>query len=139
LIYKTKVSPKNRVTIKVPNDAAMLFWEVWDKDSIEHIEEVKLMLLNRANKVLGIANLSKGGTSGSVIDIKVLFQYVIKSNASSFIIAHNHPSGNLIASENDKNITKTIKDAAAIMSVSFLDHIIITPQNQFTSIIEEHF
>jgi DNA repair protein RadC len=60
--------------------------ENWDHDSIEHIEEFKLMLLTRSNKVLGIAAISKGGISGTVTDVRIILQYAIKVNASGIII-----------------------------------------------------
>jgi hypothetical protein len=56
----------------IPEDAACLFFIVWDMGTIEHIEEVKMILLNRANRVLGITHLSRGGLSGSIIDTRVI-------------------------------------------------------------------
>jgi DNA repair protein RadC len=87
----------------------------WDPDSIEHIEEFKLMLLTRSNKVLEIASLSIGGLSGTVTDVRIILQYAIKANASSIIICHNHPSGNLNPSESDLAITAKVKDSAKLM------------------------
>jgi DNA repair protein RadC len=59
--------------------------ENWDLDSIEHIEEFKLILLTRSNKVLGIASISKGGINGTVTDVRIILQYAIKANASGII------------------------------------------------------
>ena len=91
--------------------------ENWDLDSIEHIEEFKLILLTRSNKVLGIAEISKDGISGTVTDIRVILQYAIKANASGIIICHNHPSGNAQPSESDLKITKKIKDSGTLMDI----------------------
>ena len=66
---------------------------IWS-DRINYCEEAYLLLLNRANKVLGYCLLSTGGTSGTVVDIKVIYQTALKSNAHNLILAHNHPSGN---------------------------------------------
>ncbi len=82
------------------------------------------MLLNRANKVLGIAEISRGGISGTVTDIRIILQYVIKSNASGILIAHNHPSGSLQPSESDTTITRKIKETASLFDVQLLDHLI---------------
>jgi DNA repair protein RadC len=79
LIYRTKVKASQRPQIKSSKDAFELFMECWDLDSIEHVEEFKLMLLTRANKVLGIASISKGGINGTVTDVRVILQYAIKS------------------------------------------------------------
>jgi DNA repair protein RadC len=126
LVYRTKVKASDRLQIKCSKDAFDIFMESWDLDSIEHIEEFKLMLLTRSNKVLGIASISKGGINGTVTDVRIILQYAIKSNASGIIICHNHPSGNLQPSESDQAITRKIKDSGLLMDVQLLDHLIIT-------------
>jgi DNA repair protein RadC len=95
---------------------------------------VKIILLNRANKVLGIATVSKGGLSGSVIDTRIILQYAIKANACAVIMAHNHPSGNLGASDADKRVTRTVKDALKMMDIELLDHLILTYEEKFATI-----
>jgi DNA repair protein RadC len=101
LVYRTKVKASERLQVKCSKDAFDIFMENWDMDSIEHIKEFKFMLLNRSNKVLGLSSLSKGGTTGTVVDVKLLLQYTINSNANAIIVCHNHPSGNLQPSEAD--------------------------------------
>ena len=96
LMYMTEIKASDRIQIRNSEDAAAIFFNHWDFHTIEHIEEVKMLLLNRANKVLGVVNLSRGGSCGSIIDIKVVLQYAIKSNAHAVILAHNHPSGNFV-------------------------------------------
>ena len=78
LVYRTKVKASDRPQVKCSKDAFEIFMESWDLDSIEHIEEFKLMLLNRSNRILGISSLSKGGTTGTVVDVKLLLQYTYK-------------------------------------------------------------
>jgi DNA repair protein RadC len=114
--------------------AAELFFKVWDKSTIEHVEEVKLILLNRANHVLGITTISKGGLSGSIIDTRVVLQYAIKANASAVVLAHNHPSGNLVASDADKRITGNVKEALKLMDIELLDHLILTYEEKHATI-----
>ena len=97
----------------------------------------KFMLLNSSNKVLGISSLSKGGTTGTVVDVKLLLQYTIKSNANAIIICHNHPSGNLQPSEADMAIIRKIKDSAKLMDIQLLDHLIIIPEGKYYSIGDE--
>jgi len=137
LIYRTKVKASERAQIKCSRDAYEIFMNTWNHDTIEHVEEFKLLLLNRSNKVLGISSLSKGGTTGTVVDVKLLLQFVIKSNANAIIICHNHPSGNLQPSETDIKLTKKIKEATILMEVSLLDHLIIIPEGQFYSMADE--
>jgi DNA repair protein RadC len=132
LIYRTKVKASDRPQVKSSKDAFDIFMESWDLDSIEHTEEFKLMLLNRSNKVLGISSLSKGGTTGTVVDVKLLLQYTIKVNANAIILCHNHPSGNLNPSESDTAITRKIKDSAILMDIQLLDHLIINTDNYYS-------
>jgi len=136
LTYKTKVKASERPQIKDSRDAFELLYLSWNLDSIEHIEEFKIMLLNRCNKVLGIATISKGGISGTVIDVKLILQYAIKANASAIIISHNHPSGGKEPSEADISITKRIKEAGNIMDLKLLDHIILIPEEEFYSMAD---
>ena len=93
----------------------------------------KLMLLIRSNRVFGISSLSKGGTTGIVVDVKLLLQYTIKVNATAIILCHNHPSGNLQPSESDNSITRKVREAAHLMDIQFLDHLIIIPERRYYS------
>jgi DNA repair protein RadC len=111
--------------------------ENWDLDSIEHIEEFKLMLLTRSNKVLGIASISKGGISGTVTDVRIILQYAIKANASGIIICHNHPSGNMQPNESDIAIIRKVKESGNIMDIQLLDHLIIVPEGTYYSMGDE--
>lgn len=134
LVYKNRVKASERFKIKGPEDAAEIFFEIWDFEIIDFLEEVKLLLLNRAHHVLGIVNLSTGGVTGSIIDIRVVLQYAIKANATAIILAHNHPSGNLNPSEADINITRRIKAALETVDINFLDHLIIIGERKFRAI-----
>ncbi len=137
LVYRTKVKASDRQQIKCSKDAFDIFMENWNLDSIEHIEEFKLMLMTRSNKVLGIASLSKGGISGTVTDVRIILQFAIKANASGIIICHNHPSGNLNPSESDTKITQKIKEAGNIMDIQLLDHLILNTDGSYYSFADE--
>jgi DNA repair protein RadC len=140
IVYFTKVKPSERPTVKCSKDAQEILYNSWDLNTIEHVEAGKIMLLNQANKVLGLATLSNGGVAGSIMDPIVIFQYAINSNASGIILAHNHPSGNLTPSESDIKITKKIKDGADLFNIQILDHIIITPEKDvFTSFADSGY
>jgi DNA repair protein RadC len=99
-------------------------------------EEFWLLMLNRANSVIKKELISRGGVSGTVVDTKIIFKIAVDNHASSIIICHNHPSGNLKPSEADLKITKNIKEAGKIMEISLLDHLIIT-ENGFFSFVDE--
>ena len=125
LIYKSKVPASLRTKITCSRDCYNLLKENWNSDTLEFFEEFKVLLLNRSNAILGILPLSKGGISGTVTDTRIIMAAALKSNASGLIVAHNHPSGNLIPSEADKEITKKIKEAGKHMDIPVLDHLII--------------
>src|SRR5450756_2280739 len=128
LTYVTKVKPSERLTVKCSRDAHKIFFDSWNQSTIEYKETVKMLLLNRANKVLGITTISEGGLSGTLMDVRMIYQYAIKGNACGIIICHNHPSGNSNPSESDLKITQKIKEAGNLLDIQLLDHIIITPE-----------
>ena len=89
-------------------------------------EEFWLLILNRANCVIKRELISRGGVSGTVVDTKIIFKSAVEHYASSIIVCHNHPSGNLKPSDADVRITKNIREAGRIMEIPLVDHIIIT-------------
>jgi DNA repair protein RadC len=99
-------------------------------------EEFWLMLLNRSNRLIENICISKGGTSGTVIDTKIILNKALSRLASAIIVCHNHPSGNINPSQADKKITEKIRSAAATMDITLLDHIIIA-DNQYYSFSDE--
>jgi DNA repair protein RadC len=99
-------------------------------------EEFWLLMLNRANLVIKKELISRGGVAGTVVDTKIIFKTAIENYASSIIVCHNHPSGNLKPSEADLKITRNIKEAGKIMEIALLDHLIIT-ENGFYSFADE--
>jgi DNA repair protein RadC len=131
---KVFYSSNNLERIKVTNSQILysLVLKQWNLDIIEYQEEVKIVLLNRAQIVLGIYELSKGGVSGTVVDIKIILGIALKCNASSIVLAHNHPSGNLQPSEPDKSITQKLKEASKMLDLNLLDHLIITKEGYYS-------
>jgi DNA repair protein RadC len=132
LTYKTTVKATDRPQINSSIDVHRVLQSNWNFEIIEFIEEFKIILLNRANRVLGIAPISVGGTSGTVADPKVIFVSALKCNAASIILVHNHPSGNLKPSEADKQITNKIRQAAKLMDIEVLDHLILSTNGFFS-------
>ncbi len=99
-------------------------------------EEFWVLLLNRANQVIKKVQISSGGVTGTVVDAKIIFKQALEHLACGIILAHNHPSGNLQASEQDIQLTQKIKAAGMLMDIQLLDHLIIT-NNHFLSFVEE--
>ncbi|WP_339833608.1 DNA repair protein RadC [uncultured Flavobacterium sp.] len=99
-------------------------------------EEFWVLYLNNSNKVIHKSQLSKGGLTGTVVDVRLIFKTAFEHNAISIILTHNHPSGKLLASDADIQITKKIKEASKHLEINVLDHIIIT-ENGFYSFNDE--
>jgi DNA repair protein RadC len=132
LIYKTKVKNSERPQIKSSKDAYRLVLSTWDYNKIEFFEQFKVLLLNQAHKALGIYEISSGGISGTVVDIRLIFSSALKANATSLMMIHNHPSGNLTASEADKQITRKVKEAGRLLDITLLDSLIITTESYYS-------
>ncbi|WP_033959940.1 JAB domain-containing protein [Psychroserpens jangbogonensis] len=135
-VSEIKVSYSNENPNKVKIDSSESVFELvmnhWDNNLIELQEEVKVVLLNRANIVIGIYDLSKGGITGCIVDIKLILSVALKAVTSHIVLVHNHPSGNLKPSEADKRITSRLNKACEIVEISLLDHLIISKDSFFS-------
>ena len=132
--YKTKIpayrlaktqSDLQKVKITCSRDAADYARQFF-ADDIEIYESVFILLLNRANNTIGWAKISQGGISGSVIDVKIILKYAVESLASSAILVHNHPSGEIRPSDADIRVTERIKKAMKMIDTTLIEHIILT-------------
>ncbi len=126
LIYKSKVKASQRPKISQSADAYLLFLQHWDDNKLELQEQFKVMFLNRAHRVLGICEISTGGISGPVADPKLIFSAALKAVSSCSLVAHNHPSGNLVSSRQAEELTGKLKQAGQFLDLPVLDHLIIT-------------
>jgi len=95
-------------------------------------EEFWVILLNRANRMMKKKKVSEGGVSGTVADPKIIFKFALEELASGVIVVHNHPSGNLAASQSDIDLTKKLKEAGKFLEVQLLDHLIIAGQKYYS-------
>jgi DNA repair protein RadC len=95
-------------------------------------EAMIAIYVNRANMVVSFAVISIGGTSGTSVDPKTLFQHALLSNASGFVIVHNHPSGQNKPSYEDKVITERLKEGAKLLDLVLLDHVILAGKDNFS-------
>jgi DNA repair protein RadC len=108
------------------------FLKVFDPDTINLREEMWMFCLNRANEMVASYRVSVGGTSGCIVDSKMVFQTALLSHSSSIILAHNHPSGNLQRSTGDDAITKKLQKGCTYLDIVLLDHLIITKDGYFS-------
>jgi DNA repair protein RadC len=137
LSYSQKVKASLRPQIVTSKDAADIFQKIFSEDMIALREEFWVMYLNRANKVLGLLQVSTGGTTGTVVDAKFVLSGIVKLNACGAILCHNHPSGNTKPSQQDIDLTKKISAACKLLDGSLLDHVIISPEGNYYSFADE--
>lgn len=102
-------------------------------------EEFWIVYLNNSNKILSKSQLSKGGITGTLVDVRIVFKYALEIGATGLILCHNHPSGTLVPSDADKQITKKLKLAGDTLEIKVLDHLIITETNYFSFVDEGIF
>lgn len=132
LSYQPEIKLSDLPKITSSKEAYELLIGNWDQSKLQFIEQFKVMLLNRANKVLGIVNISTGGISGTVADPKLIFASALKANSSGLILSHNHPSGNRIPSHADSKLTEKIVELGKLMELPVLDHIIVTSEGYYS-------
>lgn len=129
--YKPLQPLNSLPVISSSSEAYRILTTHWS-DKINYKEEFVILLMNRANRVLGISKIGEGGTSCVAVDLKMIFQAVLKSNASAIILAHNHPSGSLRASSADIEMTKKIVQVGKLLEIDVHDHLIITSESFYS-------
>lgn len=132
LTYRNRVKPCKRPQVTCSADSYNVLKAGWDLGRIEFVEQFKVLLLNRANRVLGIYEVSTGGIAGTVADPKLIFAAALKACASGIILSHNHPSGNLKPSAADLQLTKKLKQGGELLDIAVLDHIILTGEGYYS-------
>jgi DNA repair protein RadC len=132
VVYSSPITVANRVALTSSTDAYKILLELWEQDTMELQETFNVMLLNRANEVLGIYRLSKGSVSGTLVDPKLVFSVALKGLASVIILAHNHPSGTLKPSSADIELTRKLVEGGKLLDIQIVDHIIVTRHGYYS-------
>ncbi|HAQ02376.1 hypothetical protein A2467_02275 [Candidatus Nomurabacteria bacterium RIFOXYC2_FULL_36_8] len=135
IVYKRPVLSLMKA-VKCAEDIVELFRGLIPEDKIDFKEFFLVALLSRSNHVFGVSIISIGATDGACVNIKEIFQLAIKTNSSSIILCHNHPSGNLTPSASDIKLTKKIKEVCGFCDIALLDHVIISSEGH-NSFIDE--
>lgn len=132
LRYKNGGIPKTKITKS--SDINDFFRKTFDADSIEIHEEFMVAYLNNANETIGWFKVSQGGLTGTVVDVRLIMSNAVKLCCKSIVLAHNHPSGSLKASEPDKHTTKRLQEACRLFDITLLDHIILTKDSYYSMV-----
>ena len=132
IVYKRTESVVEFPTSNCSKASADYFMKCWNMNTIDYAEQFKVLLLDSALKPLGIVTIATGGTQSVVVDVRLVFAAALKANATSIIVAHNHPSGTLKASNHDIQITDQIRKASLVLDIKLLDHLILTRNAYFS-------
>jgi len=116
-----------KVKITSSEQAYKVLLPMFDADMIEYREEFVCLFTNKANNTIGYQRISTGGTYGTVVNEQMILTSALLCGAQAIIMAHNHPSGETKPSDQDKTVTKKIYEAARLLNITLLDHLIITP------------
>jgi len=108
MVYQNRIKAAERPQIRSSQDAYNILAHHWS-DQIGLMEEFYILLLDRSNRVMGRYLVSQGGVAGTVVDAKIVFACALKCRASSIILSHNHPSGNLTPSQADRKLTDKLR------------------------------
>jgi DNA repair protein RadC len=127
--YQPKKADRPKITTSY--EAMTIARYFFPSETIELQERFISIYLNRANKVIGVYVVSIGGITGTVADIRLIMAVALKVAATSIILVHNHPSGNLVPSKADLEMTRKIKVAASYMDIQVTDHLILSPEEGF--------
>ena len=124
--------PRNVNKLNKSSDTADFLKSVYNPNTVELVESMYCIYLNRGNLIIGVAEISKGGITGTVADPRIVLGIALTCAATAIILSHNHPSHNLKPSKADELITAKIKQAAALFDIILIDHIIFTPSGYYS-------
>ena len=130
LSYKPKFKSVHKATYS--EDVYRYLLSTYREGTICYKEYFKVLFLNQANQILGYTLISEGGITETCADVRVILQAALLTNSVAIILAHNYPSGNLKPSKQDMEITKQVKDAAQLMRIKVLDHLIISDAGYYS-------
>jgi DNA repair protein RadC len=123
---------QNKPVMKCSNDAYLVFKGFFSGDTISLQEQFAVMYLNRGNRVVGVYKLAKGSMTRVVRDIRLVLAVALKTAATGIMLCHNHPSESITPSVEDTTLTTQIKEAAKLMNITLLDHLIITRDKYYS-------
>ena len=130
LSYKPKFKSLHQVTCS--EDAYKYLLPTYKEGTICYKEYFKVLFLNQAKQVLGYTLISEGGITETSVDVRIILQAALLTNSVALVLAHNHPSGNLKPSRQDMEITKQVKEAAKLMRITVIDHLILTDAGYYS-------
>ena len=138
IVSEVELSYKNRVPYsqrqKVTNSSSVyeVLRNIFPSETIDYRETFIVLYLNKAHQILGYSVVAEGGISQVAVDVKMIMQGALLANASVIILAHNHPSGNLNPSLEDRKLTEQVAEASKLFEIRVLDHLIVTSESFYS-------
>jgi DNA repair protein RadC len=132
LIYRAEKDVQHKLIVNEAEVAYHVLRDTWDMNKIDLVEQFKIILLNHDLSCLGISEISTGGISKCLVDPKLVFATALKSRATSMILAHNHPSGNLAPSVADINLTRKLVDGGKLLDIVVADHLTLSRHGYYS-------
>jgi len=129
--------PMNLGKITSSNDAYKFLTEIWETNTLSVNEQFKVLFLNNSNIIHGYKTISIGGITQTVVDVRIILSLALKTLSTAIIVAHNHPSGKLKPSHADIKITEKLSKAAEYFDIAVLDHLILSPFDDYYSFADE--
>ena len=130
ITYESNNTNKKKVRVNTSAKIYALMLKNWEQ--IEYRESFKILLLDVSKQALGINTVSMGGLSESIVDVRMILQGALLANAKGIVACHNHPSGNIRPSRDDDVVTMRIREAAKIIDIKLIDHLIITKDGYYS-------
>lgn len=124
--YQCQKPTQERPAIRNAQDAEQYLRQIWNLDTIELLEDLVVLCLNGNHGVIGWVKVSSGGLDSTTVDPRIVFGIALQTASSSIIIAHNHPSGSMTPSKEDRAITSRLKEGGGLLGIRVLDHLILT-------------
>jgi len=134
--YKPTGRPGREITCS--NDAYLELKNWYSEDTLALQEQFVVLYLNRGNQVLAAYEVSRGGMTSTIVDLRLLFSTALKVAAISLLLSHNHPSGRLKPSHADIMLTEKIKEGGKLLDIQLVDHIILTSERYYSFADEGH-
>lgn len=131
-VYKSRKKFAERMRANGPSDVEAYLREIWNPRTLELCEDFIVLCLNGSHQVTGWVKASSGGLNASCVDPRIVFAIALQTASTAIVLAHNHPSGNLEPSAEDKSLTKRLVEAGSLLGVRVLDHVILTREGSFS-------
>lgn len=130
--YRSRTKDRGQWLIRSPKDVEQYLRAVWNKDTLELVEEFVVVCLNGRHEATGWVRVASGGFNATPIDPRLIFGIALQTASSAIVVAHNHPSGSLEPSELDRQVTERLTEAGRLLGVAVLDHLILTRDGAFS-------